>query len=70
MCLEPFLERVSDNVQREDGKHKREARIGGEMRRNKEKLPAIIQHGTPRGRRRFDAEAEKAQASFRDDRRR
>lgn len=67
---EPILQRVADEIERKNGRHQRQAGIGRQMGRNQEKLPAVVEHGTPGGRGRLDAEAEKAQTAFGDDRRR
>src|SRR6266545_1345756 len=67
-ATQSVLQCVSDKIQRKNRDHERQSGIGGQMRRDQQKLSAIVQHRSPRWRRRLDAQAEKAQAALGDDR--
>ena len=61
---------VANQVKAKDSDHDGDPGISGQMGRDQQKLPSIVQHRSPGRRRRFDAQSQKTQAAFGDNRRR
>ncbi len=51
--LKTILKRVAQEIESQDRDHNGETRIGREVRRDQQELPAFIEHRAPGGCRRF-----------------